>query len=368
MGDGLKSLSIKGFKTIKNMDLGLRQVNILIGANGAGKSNLLSFFRLINFMTGSDGGLELYVSRTGGANSLLHLGAEITTVLEANVEFETDAGANEYYMRLVYAAGDTLIFADEGIRFSRNDFPKKAPWNSLGAGHRGTALKERCDAGDKTAKVICHTMKNWRAYQFHNTSETSKMRGKWSRIDNGYLREDAGNLAPFLLTLSEQFPRYYRRIIDTIRLAYPPFDDFEFVQEFDSVLLGWRERNTDYLFGAHQASDGLLRLFALTTLLLQPEEKLPKVILLDEPELGMHPYGITLLADLIKSVATYAQVIVATQSPMLVDHFQPEDIIVVDRLGHESAYKRLNSDDLTNWLDDYTVAELWNKNLLGGRP
>ncbi|MCK6588145.1 MAG: AAA family ATPase, partial [Polyangiaceae bacterium] len=194
------------------------------------------------------------------------------------------------------------------------------------------------------------------------------MRGKWSANDNHYLKEDGANIAPVLLRLREEEPQSYRRILSTLRLITPFFDDFEFAPDHGSLLLMWREQGSDVVFDASQASDGMLRTFALVTLLGQSEDTLPNLLILDEPELGLHPYAISIIGGMIKRVATYAQVLVATQSAVLVDQFAADAVVVVEREGRKSTLRRLNSEHLSTWLDEYTLGELWLKNVLGGRP
>ncbi|MGE0684732.1 MAG: AAA family ATPase [Candidatus Binatia bacterium] len=365
----LTKLELHGFKSIRHLaDFKLGPLNILIGVNGAGKSNLISFFKLINWMTPSPGNLQFYIGKSGGANVLLHDGVATTPQLEAILTFETDAGVNEYSMRLFHAAPDTLIFADEKYRFSRHTSGGKADWKLLGAGHREARLVEVAEEGDQTAKTILWLMKGCVVYQFHNTSDTARIRQRWDVEDNRFLKEDAANLAPFLLRLRDTQPKAYSRIVETLRQIAPFFADFVLEPLGDTVILQWRERNSDIIFGPHQASDGTLRVMALVSLLLQPEEDLPTVVILDEPELGLHPYAIHVVAGLLKSIATRTQVILATQSMTFVDCFEPEHIIVVSRPGRESTFKRLDSERLKEWLEEYSLAELWEKNVLGGRP
>jgi predicted ATPase len=366
----LTTLDLRGFKTIRHLrDFSFGQLNVLIGANGAGKSNLISFFRLLNWMVASSpGDLQTYLARVGGANSLLHDGAAVTPQIEARLEFETDSGTNEYYIRLFHAAPDTLIFADERYRFSRRGFPQRAEWRSLGGGQREAGLVSAAEAGDATARVVRMLLRECVVYQFHNTSETARIRQRWNVEDNRYLKEDGANLAPFLLRLREAEPDAYRRILETVRQVVPFFAEFVLEPVGHSVMLQWRERNTDVVFSAHQASDGALRMMALLTLLLQPTKDLFDVIILDEPELGLHPYAINVVAGLLKSIAIHKQVVLATQSMTLIDYFDPEDIVVVDRADRESIFRRLDSEQLREWLEEYSLAELWEKNVLGGRP
>ncbi|MEW6236102.1 MAG: AAA family ATPase [Candidatus Omnitrophota bacterium] len=367
----LTKMEIHGFKSIRKLDeLQLRNLNILIGPNGAGKSNLIAFFRMLNWMTGSFGNLQTFIGKSGGADALLHDGSAKTQHIKASLSFETTAGINEYDFSLSHAAKDTLIFVDEKYRFSRHEYPSKREWSSLDSGHKEARIIERID---KTAEVILGLMKNCVVHQFHNTSETARIRNRWNVEDNVFLKEDGGNLAPFLYRLRENEQPCYRRIVETIRLIIPFFDDFVLIPDYGSILLQWREINSDLIFSPSLASDGTLRIMALISLLLQPyklipNKTIPTVIILDEPELGLHPAAINVIAGLLKSVSVNHQVIVATQSVTFVDQFDPEDIIVVDRIGRESTFKRLDAQQLNEWLEEYSIGELWEKNVIGGRP
>ena len=365
----LTKLTLRGFKSIREMtDFPLTERNVLIGANGSGKSNLISFFRLLNWMTPPPGNLQLQIGQMGRANAILHDGAAVTQQIEAELTFATDQGVNEYYMRLFHAAPDTLIFADERLRFSRAGLTTRANWTELGSGHGEAKIRDEATTGNKTAKTILHLLKNCVVYQFHNTSNTARIRQTWNKDDARFLKEDGGNLAPFLYRLRESKPKHYALILETVRQAAPFFADFVLEPERDSLLLQWQERNSDLVFGAHQASDGTLRFIALCSLLLQPEDELPDLIILDEPELGLHPGAIAILAGLLKSASIHAQVVLATQSMTLVDHFDLEDIVVVERAERQSTFRRPEPDRLTNWLDEYSLGELWEKNVIGGRP
>ncbi len=347
----LTKLELHGFKSIRHLtDLVLQPLNVLIGANGAGKSNLMSFFKLLSWMTASPGNLQFYIGKSGGANALLHDEAAVTSQIEASLTFETEAGTNEYAMRLFHAAPDTLIFAEEKYRSSQHSFGGTDNWTSLDAGHREAHIIDLAESGNTTAKTILWLLKTCVVYQFHNTSDTARIRQRWVLDDNRFLKEDGANLAPFLLRLRDTQPKVYQRTVATIRQIAPFFADFVLEPTDGRVILQWQERESDVIFGPHQASDGTLRMMALVSLLLQPTEDLPAVVILDEPELGLHPYAINILAGLLKSIATHTQVILATQSMTLLDYFDPEDIIVVDRPGRESVFKRLDAEKLQEWL------------------
>ena len=363
----LAKLTLRGFKSIRELvDFEPAPINVLIGVNGAGKSNLISFFRMLSWMM--SGSLQEYVARRGGANRLLHDGAETTPQIEALLELETERGTNEYKFRLVHVAEDALMFAEEAYRFSRRGFPSAAEWTDLGAGHREAKLTEDADAGNITARVIRGLLRQCKVFQFHNTSDTARMRQNWRTDDARSLKEDAANIAPFLLRLRDQAAPCYKRILDTLRAIVPFLTDFEFEPENGSVLLRWREKGTDEVFGASQASDGMLRTIALIALLQQPEDDLPDILFLDEPELGLHPYATDMLVGLLRSASQRCQVILATQSAALVDRFAPEDIVVAERQGRESRFTRLDPEKLKEWLEEYSMSELWEKNVIGGQP
>ena len=369
MRNRLEAITLKGFKTIRALEnFKPRQLTVLIGPNGAGKSNFISFFRMMSWALADQDNLQFFIGQQGGASKILHDGPSVTREIEVELTIATDAGENQYAFRLFYAAGDTLIFADERYRFSRAGYLTLARWHETGAGHRAPNLLADDNAGDMTAHVIRSLMQKIVVYQFHNTSDTARMRSKWYVDDNRWLKEDAANIAPVLLRLKENDLINYQRIVDNIRLILPFFSDFEIEPNYGSVILNWRERSSNEVFGVSQASDGMLRIIALITLLLQPEQDLPDVLILDEPELGLHPYAINVIGGLIRAASHNAQVIVATQSALLVDCFEPEDIVVVERQNRASTFKQLNSDALGEWLDDYSLSELWEKNVIGGRP
>ena len=365
----LDTITLKGFKTIRELEnFRPRQLTVLIGPNGAGKSNFISFFRMMSWALSHQDNLQFYIGQQGGASRLLHDGPSVTREIEAELTIDIEAGENQYAFRLFYAAGDTLIFADERYRFSRAGYFTKARWQETGAGHRTPNLLSDAESGDTTAHVIRGLLQKIIVYQFHNTSDTARMRSKWHADDNRWLKEDAANIAPVLLRLRENDAKCYQRIVDTIRLVLPFFSDFEIEPDYGSVILNWRERSSNEVFNVSQASDGMLRVIALVTLLLQPEQDLPDVLILDEPELGLHPYAINIIGGLIRAASHNAQVIVATQSALLVDCFESEDIVVVQRENRASTFTQLDSAALDEWLSDYSLSELWEKNVIGGRP
>ncbi len=363
----LQRLTLNGFKSIKAIDIELHPLNILIGANGAGKSNLISFFKMVNEMMA--GRFQIYIGTSGSAQSLLHFGPKITPQIEAKLEFEVESGVDTYQMRLFHAAGDTLIFAEETLSFLQTGWPSPRT-DELGAGHKETQIIKAAEEGKQTAKTLRYLLNRCRVYHFHDTSSTAAVRQSCYVGDNRWLMSDAGNLAALLLRFREENEgAAYQRIIGTIRLIAPFFDDFVLEPDASNrVILNWREKESDQVFGPHQFSDGTLRAICLATLLLQPEKELPELIVVDEPELGLHPYSLNVVADLLSKTALHTQILISTQSSSFLDNFDPEDIIAVNREGKESQFKRLNPTELDAWLDEYSLGEVWEKNIIGGGP
>lgn len=371
----LSEISIRGFKSIDRLEgFQPRPLNVFIGANGAGKSSFIGFFRFLAWMLTPPGQLQGYVANNGGASAFLHDGPAKTQRIQGELGLSTGAGMNEYVFSLFYAAGDAFRFQEERYRFTRTDRGAPANWVVLNPGVPEAGLNAAAESGDSTARTINRLIRRCIVHQFHNTSATSRMKQRWNIDDNQFLKEDGANLGPFLFRLQEHEPPAYRRIVETVRQVVPFFADFVLRPVGNSVLLQWQEVGSDTVFAAYQASDGMLRLFAILALLLQPDDTVPDVLLIDEPELGLHPHACEIVAGLLKGVATTKQVFVATQSTVLVDQFAPEDIVVVDRPRRASVFRRLSTRELRDWLDDfeggrgYSLSELWEKNVLSAGP
>jgi predicted ATPase len=360
MPDNLERIRISGFKSIRSLDLEIHAMNILIGANGSGKSNFIEVFRLLNSIL--EERLQTY-SGSVGAESLLHYGSRTSREIYIELFF----GHNGYEVHLIPSDIDTLIFAEEAPWFHDIDNHPRPFGEVLGSGHKETLL-HRTDS--RIATSVRTTLSSWKIYHFHDTSRDSLMKKLQNIHDNLRLHPDASNIAAFLFLLREKHKDNYRRIVHMVRQVAPFFDDFVLhpspLNE-EKILLQWREVNRENLFNAHALSDGTIRFICLATLLLQPQ--LPSIILIDEPELGLHPFAINILAGLLKSAATKTQVIVATQSVPLINQFDMlDDIIVVDRKEGQSTFNRLDNSLLRDWMSEYGIGDLWEKNVIGGRP
>ncbi len=362
----LKSIKISGFRSIKEMSLELRPLNILIGANGAGKSNLIAFFKFVNALI--DRRLQQHIGTTGRATGNLHFGPKITPQLEAEMMFEVENETLTYYLSLLHAAGDSLIFAEETLAFHRKGYPIPIAV-SRESGHQETRIINKAEERGRLARTFRHLLSHCRVYHFHDTSPTSRVRQYCYLGDNRWLMPDATNLAAVLYELKSHKEKVYRRIVATIRQVAPFFEDFD-LEPTDSrdIILNWRHRKSDLIFGPHQLSDGTLRAICLIALLLQPKENLPYLIVVDEPELGLHPYALDVIASLFQAASNQTQVLVSTQSSAFLNTFEPEDIVVVERNDEATEFIRPDAEKLDAWLEDYSLGEIWEKNVIGGGP
>lgn len=363
----LERITVTGYKSIRELrDFELGDINVLIGANGAGKSNLVSLFKLLEYLAAER--LQLFVGKNGRADYLLHFGRKQTPEMVIRLEFR-EANAEEghgYEIKLAPAIDGSLIFAAEDVLHLFSHYTKAL---YLGNGYNETKLSSISPQQDIWPQKVLITLKSLRAYHFQDTTPEAKVKQSASIYDNDSLQDNARNIAPFLFLLQTRHQRYYKRIVDTVRLVAPFFDDFVLRPDHlmpETIRLQWHHKESKDTFDVSQLSDGTIRFICLTTLLLQPNP--PDLVIIDEPELGLHPYAITVLAGMLRSVSTQSQVIVSTQSVSLVNEFEPKDIIVVNRENDASTFTRLNSAELEAWLDDYKLGELWETNLIGGRP
>jgi predicted ATPase len=349
--NALEHITIQGFKSIASIEkLALRPINVLIGPNGSGKSNFIGVFSLLHAVGQGRDRLRNYVTAASGAEKVLHFGSKTTKSIYIRLFF---ASGGYYGLTLTPTGDDSLdVSAWQGEWMMQDDFRH----------YTG-------DAAD--SRWARYHSRRWRIYHFHDTSSSSLMRKTAKIDDNDFLRPDGSNLAAFLYLLREKHEESYRLIQRAVQRVAPFFDDFQLKPlrlKPDDIKLEWRHKGSDLYFDASSLSDGTLRFIALATVFLQPEEYRPPSILVDEPELGLHPYAIEMLAALIRQASVHTQVIVSTQSSLLLDHFEPEDVLVADRVDGATQIARLDSARLTAWLQDYSLGQLWEKNELGGRP
>ncbi|MDI9365412.1 MAG: AAA family ATPase [Flavobacterium sp.] len=360
---GIQSIQIQNFKSIKDSGIvNFKQFNVLIGANGVGKSNFISFFKFLNKLYEQE--LQLYMAQNGRADNFLFFGRKHSSFLKGNITFDND-WHNGYEFHLVPEQTGNLIFSDEYSHYRHPHLNRVSI--SKSSGSIESYLKS--DNGWRN-NHLRKEFKNLKIFHFHDTSFNSRIKQPCNTQDYASLQEDGGNLAAFLYRLQESSPSNFRMIERIVQSIAPFFDAF-YLQPDEinpqQIFLRWREKGFEQLFTAHNLSDGTLRMICLATLLLQPNP--PATIIIDEPELGLHPFAITKLAGLMLSVPDSTQIIISTQSVNLVNEFNANDIIVVQRgENHETIFNRQSEKNLLDWLKDYSIGELWEKNVIGGRP
>lgn len=355
-------IKLSGYKSIKNLDIDLATTNILLGGNGVGKSNFVSIFSFLRNL--HNGNLQNYVSAKGGVDSLLHFGRKHTEEMQLDLYFKSSQGeGNKFSVGLIPSQNKLAIDAVETAFQTADGW---SPWthesNVYESGFR--EMKHR------QAYYVNQRLKEFEVYHFHDTSDTSPIKGLSNVNDNRQLRRDGSNLAAFLFYLMKKERKHFKRIELTIKSIAPFFDHFVLQPNRlneQSIELEWREVGyPDTYFNAYHLSDGTLRFICLAALLMQPSP--PGTIIIDEPELGLHPVAVNKLAALIRKVSSTSQIILSTQSINLIDNFDPEDVIVTERKDHSSVFRRLDKDDLSSWLRDYTLGDLWGKNKFGAQP
>lgn len=362
----IERIEIHNYKSIRDARIDLKAINVLIGSNGAGKSNLISFFELTRNLL--EQRFKQYLLEHGGIDSLLYKGRKISSDISAIIDFEN---RNAFAFKLKPMQGPMAY-----IEYTRDYF-----------NNRGTSDKNYTedwhlhtwDVNVEESEIL--TNQKWRAsyirsflrsftvYHFHDTSLSSPMRLPSRVGDNEFLRHDGSNLAAFLYKLKNDDISAFNMIEGVIRSIAPYFKQFKLLPNKNMegyITLEWEENDSDIYLDATNFSDGTIRFIALATLLLQPNP--PKTIIIDEPELGLHPAAVNKLGALIKKASHKSQIIIATQSVNVVDCFNPDDIIVVNRKDGQSTFDRLNDEDYSGWLERYSLGEVWEKNIIGGQP
>ena len=371
----IESVHISGFRSFSEAEFSdLPNVVVLIGPNGSGKSNFIRFFEMMHQML-AHRGLADFVESDGGADDQLFGGARTSSKMSAKIKARTGLGQYEYRFSLSHAAPDRFFFSDEAFRWAGGPNHPGQDWQELDRGHREPNItlaahsNEFPDVNQNVAREIVDLFRECSFHQFHNTSRESAFKQNWDASDSYGLHVDGSNLAAVLHLLERSDILRYESICRKISQVLPGFDRFVVEERYGKVALRWRSKWTDKTFGAHLTSDGSLRIFALMTLLNLPQEMLPDIIFLDEPELGLHPAAISLLGGMVRSLSQDKQVFLATQSPLLVDCFNLNQVFVMELRDGRTQVNRYSADQYKRWLDqDYGIGELWQMNLLGGRP
>ena len=362
----IEQVVIQNYKSIRNLELPLNRLNVLIGSNGVGKTNFISFFELIKAIYEQRFGS--YTLSKGGIDNLLYHGRKGSDSIHGIIDFNNtnalffDLSPMQSNKGYIHKLGD--YFNNHANENKNYPLWTETIWD--------TSVEESnfINSQQSKAEYLQGYLNSFMVYHFHDTSSTSPMRGMCELNDNAYLRDNGSNIAAYLYRLQETDEKAFRLIEGVVKSIAPYFKQFNLKPDLLSpgkINFEWEEVNSDMYLNGYSFSDGTLRFIALATLLLQ--SNLPEVIIIDEPELGLHPAAINKFAALVRKAAKKSQIIISTQSTNLVNCFEAEDIIVVDREENQSVFKHLSSEDLSVWMDDYdySLSDLWEKNIIGGQ-
>lgn len=365
----IERLHVQGFLSIQRQILELAGTNVFIGANGSGKSNLIKTFQLLQNI--AKGNLQTYVGVNGGANRLLHFGRQRTDCLTIGMAFTEKDKTDGYEVRLRPTSEESFVVEEEIAVSQDRSTGQEYTRRPFSSGNK-EALISNDDINIPIRGLpgyVRQDLLNFRIYHFHDVGPSAKVKQKGHLEDNHYLRPDAGNLSAVLYRMERESPHRFKEIVEVTRLVAPFFDSFILAPDRlkpDMIRLEWKDKHGDEYFNAHDLSDGTLRFICLATILLQPH--VPTVTLLDEPELGLHPAAINVLGALMEKSALESQILAVTQSVTLVNQLEPEQVWIAERCNGATEFRQLASRNLETWLKDFALGELWEKNVLGGRP
>lgn len=360
----LEKITVIGFKSIESLeDFEIRDLNVLVGANGVGKSNFVSVFKFLRKMF--EGRMQSHIAEEGGGARFFFGGPKSTQEMILDFKF----GPNGFKAVLKYGKDNTVYLDSANAVFYGVLKPTIQRYPVVSSNRLEIDLDAK--TRNNVFEYVKSSINSWSVYHFHDTSRTAPMKRPSNTSDNRMLREDASNIAAYLFLLKEKYPHEYKQIVRSIKAIAPFFSDFQLEpseRDNNQVKFEWKHRDTDAYFDASSLSDGTLRFICLATLLLQPKEHIPAVIIIDEPELGLHPHAIALLAELLQAAAKLTKVVISTQSLTLINHMDPQDLIIVEANKGASTFRRLGKNEVSMWLDDYSLGELIDKNIFGGTP
>lgn len=362
----IEQITIKNYKSIREIErLPLRRINVLIGENGAGKSNFISFFEMLNAIYERRFGQ--YVLQRGGIGRFFNFHAQTDESIFCMVDFNN---LNAVSLNIIPSQTGKGIISNFSHFFNGHADKDKdyRKWHDITL-DRDVEESDIQSNFSKRMRYVKKQLASLKVYHFHDTSLKSPMRGPSVMGDYEMLRSDASNLAAWLYRLKHTDITGFQLIEGTLKSVAPYFRKFHLEPDAINPLqikLEWEEEDSDRYLDGYSFSDGTIRFVALAALLLS--EQRPDVILIDEPELGLHPAAMTKLAAMIRRASQTSQIIVSTQSAAFIDEFDSEDIVVAERNEEGAVFHRLDNIKLDSWRSNYSLGELWRKNVLGGRP
>jgi len=398
----IKNIRLKNYRSLIELDLSLSPLNVLIGSNGSGKSNFLSLFNLLKHA--ADGKFQDYIDdEIGGFNHLQHFNAPRTeigqrvfigltierlqTLNNIRVAEGFRTGMGEFTIEIGGRIGQGYIIKSEEI--TRPPYPNQTNSFRLLRAESGRvrnlsalpsltsepetepfqldsetelALSVLRDPRYPTLNEIRREIVDWQMLRGFGSDALANMRRPQELRVPRMMRLDdkASNLVSILYQLGnrQEYSNHNRQLNEALKAAFDDFDRLDIpMTEGNSAMLHYRSNELDQPVPAHLMSDGQLRFIGLATTLLQPEP--PSLLAIDEPEVGLHPKLLHILAELIQYAAQRTQLVISTHSTVLLSKLAPENILVTTRDGGQTFIRRLDSERLKKWLNRYTLGELW---------
>jgi predicted ATPase len=385
MSAGFERLEVKGYRRLRRIDLSLRPFNVLIGANGVGKSSILEVIDLL--AASADGVLEQTISHSGGVSSLITADGK-TDSMHLALHMPVTAEQPIVYQMSIASEGNGYSIVREELT-QQQDQGSEKPFRFLNA---NAAIVEYYKAGAKKPD-----RPNWEYKRMETAlSQVPKMYKKPENFRNVLASSaeiyhtlsvsarapvrlpqsmqpartpgtDGEDLLSCLYLMRETERDRFEAVEDALRAAFPTFDRIDLPPAAaGSLTLAWRDRSFVRPIFPHQLSEGTLRFLWLVTLLQSPE--LPAVTLIDEPEVSLHPEMLQLLAELMREASSRTQLVVATHSDRFVRFLDPDELVVcdLDECGGTTV-RRASDLDLDAWMKNYSLDQLWSMGRLGGR-
>jgi predicted ATPase len=353
----IRTLRLSGWRSIVDETIELGPLNVVVGGNGSGKSNLLSVFRVLNAMIG--GRLQSLFAADRAVDDAtddwIHHGVNRAKAIAVSLVLQTRTGVSTYGAAWERAGDGRMPFVDERIGFMRDG--REEPYQRLlGDGHLETQLSDVSNRGDHTARVIHNFLARSRFYSFSDLSADSLVRRPCPVQQNRFLAPNGQNAAAVLWRYQREHPDVFERIEAVVRQAFPEIQSIlpRLSPDGKLVSIDWKRRGTGNRFSLHTVSNGAILFLLMAMLTCQPSAELPLIMAIEEPELGLSPRGIDQLAELMRQASQECQILVTTHSPYLVDACDTEHVIVASQQNHQSQFRRLSDTALEAWLDEYT--------------
>ena len=376
----IKNIKIKGFKRLHDVDVEMRPMMVMIGANSVGKTSLLDSISLLSASAG--GMLNKRLNDMGGISEILTQGISHSISFESDIEIEgyeslryslrfepkgqsysisketlSQAQSNyssEPFKYIESSCDDIRYFDTSTKRLVRPEWEHNPFESSLSQVPRMFRLPDD----------LRRTLSSVTQYHVLDVSQRAPVKLPQQMKPAIFPGENGEDLIPFLYNLRESNSDRYETIEDSLKVAFPGFESLNFPPVASGMIsMTWKEKYFKNPIYIHQLSEGTLRFLWLVSLLQSPG--LSTVTMIDEPEVSLHPELLGLLAELMREASARTQIIVATHSDRLIKFLNPGEVVVMDM--DENGFTSVqwaDSLNLDRWLEDYSLDEIWRMNLM----